>query len=73
MLKIGGGDVLMSLIACQLPCTNTGKDVIVEDDILDSANPLLLSLQLLKKANARLTVESDSAEIFATEVPLYFT
>ena len=73
VFKFGGGEVLQSLLFCELPCNIAGKDVVIEVDVVKSAIPLLLSLKSLKKANAKLNIEKDTAEFFGTEVPLNFT
>eukprot|EP00795_Rhopilema_esculentum_P002321 gene2321-biopygen11363 len=73
VFKFGGGEVLQSLLFCELPCNIAGKDVVIEVDVVMSAIPLLLSLKSLKKANAKLNIEKDTAEFFGTEVPLNFT
>lgn len=73
VFKFGSGEMLKSMMSCQQHCTIVGKDVIVEVDFVDSAIPLLLSLQSLKKANAKFNLERDRAEFFGPEVPLNFT
>ncbi len=73
VFKFGGGEVLQSVMFCELPCNIAGKDVIIEVDVVESAIPLLLSLKSLKTANAKLNLEKDTAELFGTEVPLNFT
>ena len=73
VFKFGGGEQLKSQMSCQLPFRMAGKDIIIEDDVVDSAIPMLLSLKSLKKAKAKLNLERDTAELFGTEAPLSFT
>ena len=71
--KFGGGAILPSLMECTVPAQLGDRDVLITTDVVDSDIPLLLSLKSLKRAEVKLDLHRDVAEIFGKEVQLNFT
>ena len=66
--KFGGGERLQSVASYSIPAVLTDYD-----DVIDSHLPVLLSLSSMKRAQIKLDVENDSAEILGTTIPLNYT
>lgn len=71
--KFGGGERLKSIQSCTIPCTIANKSVTIDVDVVESNIPMLLSLSALKSARVKVDMETDSAEILGSMVPLDFT
>ena len=70
VFKFGGGERLCSLKKMIIPCYLAGKKCMIETDIVNSDIPLLISKSAMKKAEMKLDVVNDKAEIFGKEVNL---
>lgn len=73
MFRFGGGEILKSQGAFDIPATLAGKKITIHTDVVTSDIPLLLSLKAMKKAKIKLNLENDSAEIFGKTVVLNHT
>ena len=73
VFKFGGGEVLKSIKAVELPCTLAGEKVAIKADVVKSDIPLLLSLASMKKAQVKLDLANDEAEIFGKTISLDYT
>ena len=73
VFRFGGGETLRSLGTVRIPGVLAGQRVSINADVVKSDIPLLLSLKAMKKANIKLDIENDEAEIFGKKVPLDFT
>ena len=71
--KFGGGTIFTSLMECTVPAQLGDRNVFINTDVVESDIPLLLSLKSLKRAQVKLDVHRDVAEIFGKEVQLNFT
>ena len=71
--KFGGGAILPSMMECTVPAQLGDRNVFINTDVVDSDIPLLLSLKSLKRAEVKLDLHRDVAEIFGKEVQLNFT
>ena len=71
--KFGGGEKLKSLGTFELPAHLAGKPVMIRTDVVASDIPLLLSKEAMKKAQVKLNLVADTAEILGTEVSLNHT
>ena len=68
--KFGGGEILKSLGSIEIPAIVATKNVTIKTDVVESDIPLLLSKQAMKKANVKLDLENDTAEIFGKVISL---
>ena len=73
VFKFGGGERLQSLGKVVVPCYLAGKKCSIETDVILSDIPMLLSKQAMKKANMKLDLANDKAEIYGTTVALQNT
>ena len=71
--KFGGGELLKSMGAYEIPVTLAGKKVTIAADVVESDIPLLLSAETMKAAKVKLNLEDDTAEILGSVVALDFT
>ena len=62
-----------SLGLYKLPATLAGRNVIIQTDAVRSNIPLLLSLDVMKKAKIMMDTATDTAIIFGRKVNLNFT
>ncbi|KAL5019436.1 hypothetical protein ScPMuIL_003481, partial [Solemya velum] len=73
IFKFGGGTTLHSKGEYEIPATIVSNSVRIWTDVVDSHIPLLLSREAMKKAEVRLDIRNDSAEIFGKQVSLNVT
>lgn len=73
VFKFGGGTTLKSVGEYDIPATIVGKPVRIKTDVVQSHIPLLLSKNAMKKAEVKLDIANDSAEIFGEDVTLNIT
>lgn len=73
MFKFGGGTCLKSEGAYEIPAVIAGRNITIKTDVVDSDIPLLLSRTAMKKAQIKMDLENDTAEIFGKEIALNFT
>jgi hypothetical protein len=73
VFKYGCGTRLKSEGKYVLPVWMVGKPVTVRTDVVDSDIPLLLSRTAMKKAGAKLDLETDTAVIMGQDVALNLT
>ena len=71
--KFGGGERLKSQRAYTIPAVLAGKKVLIKTDVVNSDIPLLLSMDAMKKAEVKLDMSNDMAEIFGVQLPLNHT
>ena len=71
--KFGGGEVLKSLSTCEIPAVLAGKNVTINTDVVKSDISLLLSIKSMKKAQIKLDLVNDMAEILGEKVNLNYT
>lgn len=71
--KFGGGTRLKSQGEYLLPAVIAGREVFVRTDVVDSDIPLLLSREAMKKAEVKLDLVKDTAQIFGKSVSLNLT
>jgi len=64
---------LQSLGKVVFPCYLAGKKCSIETDVIDSDIPLLLSKTAMKRANMKLDLSNDEAEIYGQSVTLQST
>jgi len=70
VFKYGSGERLTSLGKVVLPCYLAGQKCTIETDVIDSEIPMLLSKKAMKKANMKLDLVNDKAEIYGQIVNL---
>ena len=73
VFKFGGGKILTSIALVELPEILADRKVTIKTDVVTSDIPLLLSLEAMKKAEVKLDLVNDSAEIFGKHIPLNHT
>ena len=73
LFRFGGGEILKSLFAIEIPAVIAGNNVTVKTDVVSSDIPLLLSLDAMKKAQLKLDLVNDCAEVFGKRVSLDHT
>ena len=72
-LQIGGGERLQSNERVTFPCHLAGKFCEITTNVVQSDIPLLLSKDAMKKAEMKLYLAHDRAEIFGKCVELHST
>ena len=70
IFKFGGGEICKSIESVEFPCKMAGKNVRIRTDVVNADIPLLLSKEAMKKAEVKLDLVSDTAEIFGKEISL---
>ena len=70
VFKFGGGEHLASLRKVALPCYLAGQKCTIETNVTESGIPMLSSKKAMKKANMKLDLASDHAEIYGHVVDL---
>ena len=73
VFRFGGGQRLKSEGQYTLPAIMAGVRINIRTDVVDSDIPLLLSKDAMKKANMKLDLQFDTAEIFGKTVSLNCT
>lgn len=73
IFRFGGGECLKSLRCFKIPITLAGRRVSIVTDVVSSDIPLLMSKEAMKKAQMKLDLVNDRAEIFGREVCLNHT
>ncbi|XP_057302644.1 uncharacterized protein LOC130636814 [Hydractinia symbiolongicarpus] len=73
VFRFGGGERLKSNGKVKIPCNMAGKECEIVTDIVECDIPLLLSKTAMKKADMKLDLVNDTAEIFGTLVDLQNT
>ena len=73
IFKFGGGTRLISEGQYEIPATLAGHKVKIRTDVVDSDIPLLLSKAAMKKAQMKLDLVHDTAEIMGEQVTLNCT
>ena len=70
VFKFGGGTQLKSEGEYVIPAVMAGTETRIKTDVVDSDIPLLLSRTAMKKAQVKLDLENDSAEVLGKTVAL---
>ena len=73
VFKFGGGEKLTSLGCYYIPAVIADTAVTIQTDVVTSDIPLLLSLDVMKRAKIKLDLEHDSAEIYGKVIALNHT
>ncbi|XP_057310466.1 uncharacterized protein LOC130648431 [Hydractinia symbiolongicarpus] len=73
VFRFGGGERLNSNGKVKIPCNMAGKECEIVTDIVECDIPLLLSKTAMKKADMKLDLVNDTAEISGTLVDLQNT
>ena len=73
VFKFGGGEKLKSQGSYKIPAVLAGKDVTIATDVVSSGIPLLLSKGAMKKAEVKMNLKDDTAEIFGIDIALNLT
>ena len=73
VFRFGGGERLQSNGRVTFPCHLAGKSCEITTDVVQSDIPLLLSKDAMKKAEMKLDLVHDQAEIFGKDVELQST
>ena len=73
VFRFGGGERLQSNGRVTFPCHLAGKSCEITTDVVQSDIPLLLSKDAMKKAEMKLDLVHDRAEIFGKDVELQST
>lgn len=67
IFKFGGVEISKSIESIEFPCKIVGKNIRIRADIIDADIPLLLSKEAMKKAEMKLDLVNDTAEVFEKE------
>ena len=70
LFKFGGGEKLKSVGRYMIPIVIVDKEVMLATDVVKSDLPLLLSKSSMKKANMKMDLQTDTAEIYGVKVML---
>ena len=71
--RFGKGDVVKSLKRVIIPANLGGRNVYITTDVVETDIPLLISRELMKKAEAVLDFNRDTITLFGAEEKLHFT